>query len=414
MLGLLAGCSEPTIVSTPAAGDGTGGSGAAGQDEGQRGAGGGAGEARGGSGPTTDFKLDDGGVKDPAAALGDGGGCNKLEVRFDKVIPTVAVVVDRSSSMFEAYDRVQGNRWDVLKKALVDPTSGLLKRNEADVRFGLFMFTSTSKEPTCPAIGKVSFAIGNFAAIQTLYGPAKPPSLQEKGETPTGETIAAVTDELLKINEPGPKYVLLATDGEPDTCPGTCTGNDCPVPDKAGWPRDPNCGHDRSLSAVQEAFKKGIKTFVLALGNEVGAEHLQSLANAGAGLPVALGKQADMLRNDCRLPSAMWKGTYATSTDMKAKFYRPTDADALASDLKTIIDDVRGCTFMLKGVVDLPTASSGQVRLGDRALGYGDANGWRMNSTTELEVLGSACQEIKAGGKALQVAFPCGSIKLIQ
>jgi hypothetical protein len=370
---------------------------------------GGSAAGRGGAGGGFSFVVPDaappgsGGAGDP---LGEGRACNKLDVKFDKQIPTVAVLVDRSSSMFDRYDGT-GNRWDVLKKALLDPQAGLIKQNEKDVRFGLFLYTSTSQAPTCPALGTVTFALGNHAEIDKLYGPAQPPSAREKGETPTGESVAAVLEALQAVKEPGPKHIVLATDGEPDTCPGTCTGN-CPVPERMGWPRDPNCGQDKSIAAVQAAFKAGVKTHVLALGNDVGAEHLQSLANAGAGLPVALGGQANWLQQSCGLPRNRWQGSYVDTAAERAKFFRPADAATLAADLKAILSDVRTCTFTLEGKVDPPNAPRGTVVLDGEPLKHGDPDGWRLNGQSELELLGKACAKLKGGADRLQVGFPCG------
>lgn len=389
---------------------GSGGGSAGGAAGGNSGASNGSGTGAGGTG----FFIPDAGPINPTGPIfGEGKGCNELEVKFEKVIPTVALVIDRSSSMHDAYGA--GTRWDVLRSALLDPAMGLVKANEAEVRFGLFTYTSTARSATCPDMGKAGFALGNHAAINMLYAGSNPPAPQEKGETPTGEALAAVTAELLAYGEPGPKYILLATDGEPDTCPGNCTAGSCPLSDRPGYPRDPNCGQDKSISAVQAAFSKGIRTFVLAIGNEVGAEHLQSLANAGAGLPVMLGMQANWLQYSCYNLPDQWKGSYVPMTSMNSPFFRPSDAVALSQALRTIVDQVRNCKYTLKGEVQLDSAPLGWVVLDGMRLDYNDPNGWRMNSATELEILGTACDAIAGSrAKTLQVAFPCGVFKPVE
>jgi hypothetical protein len=307
----------------------------------------------------------------------------------------------------------EGTRWDVLKKALLDPERGLIKANERDFRFGLVTYTGLAKAPSCPALEKVRIALGNFAAIDAAYGPATPPKdngSQDKGETPTGESIAAVTAELDAFAEDGPKHIVLATDGEPDTCPGTCTSGNCSPADRPGWPRDPNCGHDRSIAAVQAAFGKGIKTYVIGIGNDVGAEHLQALANAGAGFPVVLGQQGNWLESSCNLPPSSWKGKYvktAGGADMTAKFWKPNDAAGLAADLRAILGGVRSCKYTLNGTVNLRQAPSGRVSIDGKPLTYDDPNGWRMSTETELELLGAACTALQSSDK-LEVGFPCG------
>ena len=180
-----------------------------------------------------------------------------------------------------------------------------------------------------------------------------------------------------------------------------------------GWPRDPNCGQDRSISAVQAAFAKGIRTYVIGIGSDVGAEHLQSLANAGAGLPVSLGSQKNWLQYSCFVQPANLRGTYAETVAVNAPYYKPVDESALSGALKTIIGSVRSCKFMLKGFVDLKLADQGQVVLDGRALVHGNADGWRMNGQTELELLGAACTDLQTKAQALSVAFPCRAFEPI-
>src|SRR5690606_1952321 len=46
-------------------------------------------------------------------------GCNDLEVEFESITPTILVLVDRSSSMFDQPLADYPNRWEPLKEALV-------------------------------------------------------------------------------------------------------------------------------------------------------------------------------------------------------------------------------------------------------------------------------------------------------
>jgi hypothetical protein len=76
-----------------------------------------------------------------------------------------------------------------------------------------------------------------------------------------------------------PKYILLISDGAPDTCATT----------------NPQCGQDRAVFAVQQAFRAGIETRAIGIGfgNEYpgcrpstarcGSDHFQDVANAGRG-----------------------------------------------------------------------------------------------------------------------------------
>ncbi|MDX2018836.1 MAG: VWA domain-containing protein [Deltaproteobacteria bacterium] len=365
--------------------------------------------ASNGSGATGGFTL--GGFSGTLMGVPTEGGqgCNDTSVKFERTIPTVALVIDRSSSMTTTYGT--GNRWDVLKQVLLnpDPKLGVLKSLEGEIRFGLAMYTSILSEPTCPMLGSVDFALGNFDAINAVYGPATTPN--GKGETPTAETIRAVTDKLVAIKEQGPKYILLATDGEPDGC---------------GPVRDPNCGQDESVAAVADAYSKGIKTFVVAIGNEVGQDHLQALANVGQGLQPILGQMKyDWLRYSCNIAPANLKGKYAdlakdpNSQEIRvmapaqppanATAYRPDDPAGLARDLQKVIGTVRDCKFRLKGEVEMNRAPEGLVAIDGMPVKYNEPDGWKLNSATEVELLGAACSKIQSDdSKGVFISFPCG------
>jgi hypothetical protein len=348
------------------------------------------GGAKSGGGGTTGYNAGGfGGLKTSVGnGTPEGMGCNDLQVNFEKQTPTVVLLVDRSGSMRDnKYDT--GTRWDVLKDTLL-AKGGFLEQTQAEVRFGFATFTSTAA--ACPEMMNVDIKLGAYADISTLYSPLQPPS--EKSDTPTAEAVTAVTAKLEAFTEQGPKYILLATDGEPDGCVG---------------PRDPNCGQDASITAVQNAFKKGIRTFVIAIGNEVGADHLQALANAGAGLDVFLGKDDNWLQYTCNLPPDKRTGTYVKAAPAtNAPTYRPADQMSLARDLKTIIGSVRTCSYMLKGKVTPGQESLGSAVLDGQVLIY--QQDWKVAGDQQFELIGKACQTVQDDQKHdLKISFPCGA-----
>src|SRR6478752_3294943 len=315
----------------------------------------------------------------PGAGDGDGGsddvpdGCVKFELKLTAQIPTVVMLVDQSGSM----DRQFGNgaRWNVLRDALVDKSTGIISTLESQVRFGLALYTSEngfgSETPakTCPMITQVAPAKDNYAPIAAAYLPD-----DWKGDTPTGEGIDAAVKILDGITEAGPKAIVLATDGEPDSC------------------ADPNPGDDKgleaaralSVTAVENAFKKQITTYVISVGNEVGQDHLRAVANAGQGL--------------------------AVDVDATKRFYLANNQADLATAFGTIINGVRSCAFSLNGTVPEDRASSGSVRLDGDGLLYGDKDGWLLTAPSVVELQGKACAAIKSGNHDLKIDFPCGVI----
>src|SRR5262249_11706297 len=147
------------------------------------------------------------------SVVSSGSGCPGANVTITKVIPTVILLVDQSGSMTTTFG--SGTRWSTVHDALLDPSSGIVMKLQDDVRFGLSLYTSKSgfAGGTCRMLDQVNVAIGNYAAIKAAFDAAQP-----IGDTPTGESISAVTNELAAVTTQGPKVIVLATDGEPDTC----------------------------------------------------------------------------------------------------------------------------------------------------------------------------------------------------
>lgn len=292
---------------------------------------------------------------------GQGGDCPGVEVVFEPTTPTVLLLVDQSGSMTEAFPG--GDRWGVLYSTLMDPTTGIVASLQSQVRFGFSLFTGDGGA-NCPQLSQVPIALDNYDAINAVYEPAGP-----LGETPTGDAITALLPNLIAFNEPGPKAIVLATDGEPDTC------------------RQPNPqnGQGEAIQAAQNAFAQGVSLYIISVGNEVGAQHQQDMANAGTGKPLD-GSQGN------------------------SPYYPANDQAALQSAFLEIINGVRSCKLTLNGSVDPEHAGEGHVFVDGNEVPYQDPNGWQLNSPTEIELLGAACDAIQTGNHTVTGSFGCGII----
>jgi hypothetical protein len=357
-------------------------------------AGGGAGSGIGGTIP-----VPEGG---PDADL-DADACASATVDFTVQPPNVMLVVDRSGSMAEEIDptNLPGvQRWQAAREALVNATMGVVPLVQAGVNLGLTLYTAPTGMPAhvghmstvgtadpdytesaeCPFLVQVPIALNNFAAIEAAYRPitmySNPTAQQMQdrlpaGATPTGESIQAVIPVLQALDPvlfPGPKAIVLATDGEPNGC-----GTNVPQ----------GQGRMNSVNAVQAAFDANIRTFVVSVGDDVGLDHLRQLANIGQGFP---------------------------AMDPMDRFYVATNPAALADALKQIFTDVRSCTFMVDGRINPNRAGTGVVTIDGMPITFEDPNGWRVNSETEIEILGTACDTIKMGDHNVEIRFPCGAI----
>lgn len=326
----------------------------------------GAGESE--DGGVTDWNPDSSGEKFDLGGGGDtvnqdsGGGCGDVNVMVEPETPTIVLLVDQSGSMTQ--DFMGTNRWEALYTTLMDPATGVIGPLEDRMRFGLTLYTSEDgfEGGTCPMLSTVEPALLNRGAMDAVFEPADPVD-----ETPTGESLEAVAEELDKFPEPGPKAIVLATDGQPDTC-------DRPNPQE---------GEPESIAAAEAAFALGIKTFILSVGPDVAQDHLQEMANVGIGRAI-----------DSAMPAPYWQAL---------------DAGELEDAFNQIIGSFVSCTFTLNGIVDLDDFCEGSVWIDGRELACPDE--WQLlGDGRTIELLGAACEGLKDGqSHSIQADFPCGS-----
>jgi hypothetical protein len=301
----------------------------------------------------------------------DGGGCPAVNVTLQPVVPTVLLLLDQSGSMDTAFGGGL-DRYQAMMAALVAPTTGVVTQLQDSVIFGATLYTSHNGNTggTCPLLDSVPPALNNYDAIQQLLADNGP-----DGDTPTGESILGAMHILQGVAQdpdapPSPKIIVLATDGEPDTCA---------VP-------NPQTGQSQAISAAQTAFAAGFPLFILSVGNEVGAAHQQDMANAGAGKPI-------------------------NHSQGDAPFYNASNPAELKSRFNEIINGVRDCTFAISDRVDASQAADGTVKLNDQPLVFNDPNGWTLVDEHTLKLNGSACQTfLDDPTVSLSAEFPCGVI----
>ncbi|HLU65962.1 MAG TPA: vWA domain-containing protein [Kofleriaceae bacterium] len=306
-------------------------------------------------------------TEEPGDVGGGGGGgddeCASVQVELTDVIPTVMFLVDRSGTMEYGFGGT--SRWNAVYSTLMNEQSGVIKRLENEVRFGLAAYTGADSIPVCPIIEQVPPAMGNHAAIAQMYGVLDPIE-----DTPTAPSITSTRALLEAIPETGPKIIVLATDGEPDTCED---------PDPDGQP----AARAASVAAAQAAHEAGIDLYIISVGADIAQSHLQDMANAGVGLPVG-GVE-------------------------NAPYYQALNPDALVAAFEQIIGDVRSCSFAIDGRVDLGQADRGTVTLDGVELEFGTQ--WQLSDESTLELLGTACDTIMGGGDHLvEAEFTCGAV----
>jgi hypothetical protein len=289
----------------------------------------------------------------------DAGTCAEVRADLTRTVPTVLLLVDRSGSMDKSFGG--DSRWNAVYKALLNGSGSLVSRLQNDVRFGLTTFTSSGG--VCPRLNMVAPTVGNYGAIEGLFR-----NLGPDGETPTGESLALAAQQMSLVTEPGKKAIIIATDGEPDTCAD-------PQGDGSAAART------ASINAAVAAHANGVDVYVISVGAQVALDHLQRLANVGVGLPESGGGNAP--------------------------YYPANSPDQLTAAFDQIVEGVQSCSFTLNGSIDPDQASGGVVTLDGTELPYGTS--WTMSDPTTIELLGSACDALQLpGDHSVEAKFTCG------
>lgn len=288
-----------------------------------------------------------------------GKDCPDVQVVVTPTVPTVLLVVDQSSSMNDFFSGT--SRWNAVYQTLMDPAAGVVSQLETAVRFGLTLYSSQGGAAggQCPLLTQVPTALDNRNAINAVYAGSFPID-----DTPTGDTIAIVSPALAAFPEPGPKIIILATDGDPDTCVQP----------------DPNQGHTQAILSVQGAFASGIETFIISVGNQLSEAHLQQMANAGVGLPL--------------------------NAAVPAPYYQALGAGELVVAFQQIIGQVVDCSLTLDTEVQVALACEGTVLLDGVPLECNTE--WTVPNPTTLELIGAACDLLRNGQPhTVTATFPC-------
>jgi hypothetical protein len=296
--------------------------------------------------------------------------CIQEDVMIATVTPTVELLIDRSGSM-NANFGAGTDRWNTIRNVLVNSTDGVVKQMESKVRFGLTLYTGYMTEAdtaaTCPNLVEQPIGLNNFMPIQTTFMANE---IFGQASTPSAEGIAAATAKLEVYPEMGPKVLVFATDGDPDTCVD---------PDSNGQ-EGPRMG---SEMAVQAAWTKGISTYVIAVGDDIqGLQHMTNLAKIGQG------------------------------GDPAATYFQASDPAALVSAFNTIVRGLISCDFSLNGTVLEQNAASGMVLIDGLAVPYGDPNGWVLVGESTVRLQGTACDTLKIQVTNVDINFPCGTVML--
>jgi hypothetical protein len=274
-----------------------------------------------------------------------------------KLSGDILLVLDRSNSMREATPT--GTKWSDMTGAL----GSVLKDTAGQVHWGLQMYPE-SDERACVVVGP-QVAIDATQSAQAVLGDVLSTAPTGDG-TPTSDALAAAAGYLMSVPDGAAKYILLATDGEPN----------------CGASPDPSLSDaDATVATVQRLAQMGISTFVIGVSNDsTSGATLSRLAQAGG----------------------------EARQGMTAYF--PTDnAMDLEAAMAVVARQVAQCTFNLDPAPPLGDTIS--LTVGTRAFPRDQAHmgdGWDFtNGGRAIALFGAACDAVQAG-QPIAAQYVCG------
>ena len=287
----------------------------------------------------------------------ENGECAHKDFDLRSLPAEILIVLDRSASMKETPSDSSGaSKWDLVVPGVTEVVS----ETNASVSWGLKVFPE-GEGSEC-VTGSVTSAIpvmvapANAPAVTTALAATTP----EGNGTPTGDAIQAAVSYLKTLSDTNPKFILLATDGEP-SCAGTS--------------KDASSARPYAVQAVTDAATAGFKTFVVGVATtkDTATQALNDMALAG------------------QMPRA-------DTNPLATKFYLASTKDELVQSLQEITGQVSSCVFDLAATP--PDARNIAVKVNGVKAPHDTThmNGWDYTSSDfmQVEVFGSWCDQIKS------------------
>ncbi len=288
--------------------------------------------------------------------------CGEMAFNLQRSPAQILVVLDRSGSMTQMVTGIPNSKWDNVTAALNDT----LTATNAAVEWGLKVFPKPGPgaEGCVVADGvDVPIAPMNAMAITGAISAVTERPINNAGSTPTTVAVTKATDYLKSLATTTPKYMVLATDGQPN-CANGFNGDD-PV---------------GAVNAIQTAAAAGFHTFVVGIAT--------------------MGSAADITLNNMAMA-----GMEPRTGD--PKYYPISSRADLVATLGLITGQVTNCVFPL--TQPPPATGDVTVKVNGMALPRdpSHAQGWDLTGNA-VQVYGAACDQLKGGaGDKIEIVYGC-------
>ncbi len=293
--------------------------------------------------------------------------CGQTSVSVMPLPPDILIVQDRSLSMTDdsndqpcAGGTAAGNgncgvnsKWSQVITAL----NQVVGQTQTTVNWGLIFLgdeATVCGAATAPVVDITPGA--SSPLIQAAFN-----GVQFTGQigTPTTAVMNNAVQYLQGLTDPNPKYLLLATDGEPN-----CAGGNVNMTDAVG-----------AENAVAAAYTAGFPTFVVGIATATDAAATSALNMAAVN-----GGEAQ--------------------TGAATQYYSVTDTVGLETVLAQIVGKTVSCTIPLTGVsgsLDKVAVSAKDASGNTIEIMQDPVNGWSYTDPTKTAIIlnGDACNNLK-------------------
>lgn len=298
--------------------------------------------------------------------------CGEHHFDLERKPAELLLVLDRSASMEDAPDGATDStpKWDLVVPAVNE----VIRATEGTVAWGLKLFPEGSGEE-CVATGVTSRIDVEPAALNAAQVTAAVSMTTPEGNgTPTGDAILSGLAYLQARANDNPKYILLATDGEP-SCPDSSDD-----------------ARPYAVQAVTMAAAASVHTFVLGVATTK--------------------KSATSVLND--LAIAGMEPRDDDPNPLVSRYYLANTQDQLANALQQITGQISGCTFDWSDPPPVPDNIA--VKVGGVKAPRDSNDGWEYTSADHrsIEVRGSWCDMIKTtASNVVEIVFGCPNVEIL-
>ena len=340
-----------------------GGNGSAGGSSGSgQGSGGSNGSGGSGVGMPGGFDLPDASSQPPPASNTPDASCGFQNYMLERRPAELLLVLDRSGSMREPPNFMTlTSKWDETVPALNET----IMKTDATVSWGMKMFPAGLIACSTTDGVDVPIAANNAAMMLASIAGTTPSG----NGTPTRYAMQKAIAHLKATPTNTPRYILLATDGEPNCADGLT--NQLVDPDGA-------------IEAVRMAAAEGFKTFVIGIATMFGDANMTLNRMAEAGGEPRMGDP---------------------------RYYPVASRAELVNALSLITGKVADCVFPLDKLPPSPNDVAVDVNGMRVTRDQTKMNGWDYTANNmAIQIHGPACEAIKTANAQVKITFGCPGV----